>query len=45
VDAEGRDKSNRIDHIFVSGDLEVIDAGYIDSPASDHPAAHMTFTP
>ncbi len=37
-DAQGIDPTRRIDHTFISADLQVISAEYIDSPASDHPA-------
>ncbi|MDX1612859.1 MAG: endonuclease/exonuclease/phosphatase family protein [Candidatus Promineifilaceae bacterium] len=41
-DEPGPSKGDRIDHIFVSPDLDARAAGYIDSPASDHPAVRAT---
>jgi endonuclease/exonuclease/phosphatase family metal-dependent hydrolase len=37
TDGEGRDKTDRIDHVFLSSELSVMDARYIDDPAADHP--------
>lgn len=34
----GAERPKRIDHIFVSKEIEVLSAGYLESPASDHPA-------
>lgn len=38
VDGNGVNPADRIDHIFVSPGLQVTDARYIESDASDHPA-------
>ncbi len=38
VDGSGIDPASRIDHIFVSPDLELQDSRYLLDPASDHPA-------
>jgi len=38
VDDQGVNPSDRIDHIFVSPGMQILDARYIYSPASDHPA-------
>jgi len=41
-DARGVRPTNKIDHIFVSPDMKVLDARYILSPASDHPVVTAT---
>lgn len=38
VDAEGVNPVDRIDHVFVSPDVEVVEAQYLDGGQSDHPA-------
>ena len=38
VDDQGARPAKRIDHIFISPELQVEDARYLDGPASDHPA-------
>jgi len=38
VDDNALNMSDRIDHIFLSGEFTVIDARYITEPQSDHPA-------
>jgi len=38
VDDQGARPEKRIDHIFISPELQVEDARYLDEPASDHPA-------
>ncbi len=37
-DSRGVAPRRKIDHIFVSPDVQVLDAQYLESPASDHPA-------
>jgi endonuclease/exonuclease/phosphatase family metal-dependent hydrolase len=37
--------SERIDHIFVSPDVQVQHIRYVDSPASDHPAVYAVIQP
>jgi endonuclease/exonuclease/phosphatase family metal-dependent hydrolase len=39
LDDQEVNPQNRIDHIFVTPDIRVVDIRYISSPASDHPAA------
>jgi len=38
VDDEGLHLDKRIDHIFVSPGTQIVDARYLLSPESDHPA-------
>ena len=38
-DDQGNTPADRIDHIFVSPGTPILDARYVDSPASDHPLA------
>ena len=38
----GSDQAGRIDHAFVSRGTVVVDARYVDSPASDHPAVNVS---
>lgn len=38
VDDQGFNPTDRIDHVFVSGGINISEARYIISPASDHPA-------
>lgn len=45
VDDQGKRWDRRIDHVFISPGVEVIDAGYIDDPASDHPALWVEIRP
>ncbi len=42
--ANSPEPAKRIDHIFISPDLQVLDMRYILDPASDHPAATARFT-
>lgn len=45
VDDQGQNPSRRkIDHIFISPHLRTLDARFLDSPASDHPAVTATLT-
>ncbi len=41
-DHSGIDPQRRIDHIFVSSDIQVLEASYLISIASDHPALYVT---
>ncbi len=45
VDGQGKRWDRRIDHVFLSPGVEVIDAGYLDDPASDHPALLVEIRP
>jgi len=45
TDDAGAQPSKRIDHIFISSELQVEDVRYIDSPASDHPAVTAALRP
>ncbi len=44
VDDQGHDPADRIDHIFISPNIQVTDVEYIFSPASDHPAETAVLT-
>ncbi len=45
VDDQGQNPGQRkIDHIFLSPELRTLDARFLDSPASDHPAVAATLT-
>jgi len=41
VDDQANDPARRIDHIFLSPGLEVLDARYLNGPESDHPAYYV----
>ena len=41
VDDKGVHPTNRIDHFFISPEIQVLDIRYIFSPASDHPAVWL----
>lgn len=41
VDDQGNDPDRRIDHIFISPGLEVLEARYLNGPESDHPAYYV----
>jgi endonuclease/exonuclease/phosphatase family metal-dependent hydrolase len=45
VDGQGRSFSRRIDHVFVSPGMVVVDAQYITDPQSDHPALVVEIEP
>lgn len=44
ADAQGIRPVDKIDHIFISPDLRAVDARYVASPASDHPAVTATIS-
>jgi len=41
----GVDLQSRIDYIFISAGMPVLDSEYIPAPASDHPALHTVIQP
>ena len=45
VDGQGRSFPRRIDHVFVSPGLAVVDAQYFTEPESDHPALVVEMKP
>jgi endonuclease/exonuclease/phosphatase family metal-dependent hydrolase len=45
VDGQGRSFPRRIDHVFVSPGMTVVDAHYITDPESDHPALVVEIGP
>ncbi len=45
TDDQGTQPSRRIDHVFISPNMQVEDVRYIDSPASDHPAVTAALRP
>jgi len=45
VDDTGADPARRIDHVFISPSLSVVDIRYLDDPASDHPAVVAELAP